>query len=114
LIEKESTEELLTLVSNIFGKNILITSGSRDVSVVTSLIRILRSRLSERQASYMTLDKNEFIHNIKCEGVNGGDRISPGNHALSANHDGDPCELYGDDHFILRESLAARYSLRSS
>jgi hypothetical protein len=48
LIDKESTDELFKLVSNIFGENIFIyTHGHKDVSVVSSLIRILQFRLSK-------------------------------------------------------------------
>jgi hypothetical protein len=62
LIDKESTDELFKLVSNIFGEDIFIyTHGHNDASVVSSLIRILQSRSWKRQNLYMTLDKNELM-----------------------------------------------------
>jgi hypothetical protein len=62
LIDKESSDELFKLVSNIFGENIFIyTHGHHDASVVSSLIRILQSRSWKRQNWYMTLDRNELM-----------------------------------------------------
>jgi hypothetical protein len=45
LIDKESTDELFKLVSNIFGENIFIyIYGNNDASLVSSLIRVSSSR----------------------------------------------------------------------
>jgi LPS sulfotransferase NodH len=62
LIDKESTDELFKLVSNIFGENIFIyTHGNNDASVVSSLIRISQSRSWKSRKLYMTLDRNELM-----------------------------------------------------
>jgi hypothetical protein len=62
LIDKESTNELFKLVSNIFGENILIyTHGHNDASVVSSLIRISSSRSWKSRNLYMALDRNELM-----------------------------------------------------
>jgi hypothetical protein len=62
LIDKESTDELFKLVSNIFGENIFIyTHGNTDASVVSSLIKISSSRSWQSRNLYMTLDRNELM-----------------------------------------------------
>jgi hypothetical protein len=62
LIDKESTEELFKLVSNVFGENIFIyTHRNNGASVVSSLIRISSSRSWKSRKLYMTLDKNELM-----------------------------------------------------